>query len=236
MANTRDLINKVLVGLRQTQIDSGTTSTTDAYELLVLQFVNEAKEEVEESWDWQALRDAVTITLSQGTATYTLTTSGAASVDTNDRTRLMYDDTPVGRLPQVFVTSETSEYRLKEISRERMQGLHLTDDDEQDQPEFFTIYSNGTSLNMQIYPVPDGAHTLTGRFVIPQDELSSTNLSTNLTVPERPVWTKALWKANEERGSELARPEGPNERAYRVALGNAIGREMTDDDITGRPV
>ena len=46
---TRELINKVLRGLRQFGliIPSSTTSTTDDYLLMILQFVNEAKEEVE---------------------------------------------------------------------------------------------------------------------------------------------------------------------------------------------
>ena len=70
MATTRVLMNKVLRGIRQFSliIGSSTTSTTDDYLLMILQFVNEAKEEIEEAgWPWQALRKTVTVTIAAST-------------------------------------------------------------------------------------------------------------------------------------------------------------------------
>jgi hypothetical protein len=245
MASTQDLLNKVLVGLRQTQITS--TSTTDAYELLLLQFINEAKEEVEESWDWHALRVNVTVTLAQGTSDYTLTSAGDADADTTERSKLLYERTPsfgggestsrtFGDQPQVFDTTDTTEYRLAQVGIERIERMHLEDNDEQNQPSSFALYSDGTSLKLRVYPTPEKARTLVIRLVNPQAELPATNLSTTtLTVPSRPVWSRALWKANEERGEEIARPNGPNQMAAQDALAAAISREQTENDITGYP-
>jgi hypothetical protein len=130
--NTRDLINKVLVGLRQDQIGSSQTTTTDSYELLILQFVNEAKEEVEESWDWRALRSTVTVTLAA--RSYNLTIAGSADVDTTVRSRLLYEkgdsghastNRTFGSQPMVFDTTTSAEYRLAEVTPEQMERLHF---------------------------------------------------------------------------------------------------------------
>jgi hypothetical protein len=88
---------------------------------------------------------------------------------------------------------------------------------------------------MKVWPTPDQAYTLKTRFYIPQAELADDDLTTTLSVPARPVWTKALWKSNEERGAELARPGGSNERAAVDALAMAIAREQTSEDITSYP-
>ena len=245
MATTQTLLNKVLVGLRQTQVTS--TSTTDAYELLLLQYLNEAKEEVEESWDWQALRATITVTLAAATSEYTLTAAGDADVDTTERSRLLYERSPsvgggesssrtFGDTPQVFDVTDSAETRLTQIGVEQMERMHLTDNDEAADPTYFSMYSDGTSLKMKVWPTPTGVRTIKARIYNPQAELGSTLLdSTTLSVPARPVWTLALWKANQERGEEIARPGGFNDLAAGDALAVAISREQTANDITGFP-
>lgn len=252
MATALDLLNKVLIGLRQDQIPSGTTTTSDAYQLLVLQFINEAKEEIEESWDWYALRDTVTVTLAQGTADYVLTAAADSDIDTNQRSKLLYEKSRTestggiaggettsrgfGNQPQVFDVTSSAERRLSEVSHEQMERFHFTDDDEQREPRYFSLYSDGTSLRMKVFPTPEAARTIKMRVFNPQAELAADALDTTLLVPARPVWTKALWKANEERGSEASRPSGPLQNAFIDALSIAVSREQRFDDITGRPI
>lgn len=246
MATSRDLINKVLRGLRQFSlvIDDATTETTDNYLLMILQFVNEAKEEIEESgWPWQALRQTVTVTLAASTVEYDLTTSGAADVDTNDRTRLLYETVnEAGRTesfrigassrPQVFDVTTSNEYRLNEWTQEKMERVHFTDDNETGKPTHFAIWSDGDSIRMKVYPTPDQAYTLKMRMFVPQSELASDSLSTTLSIPNRPVWTKALLKANQERGDELGKEGSTLHMAYMDAHGAAVGKEMTPADST----
>jgi len=247
MATTRVVMNKVLRGLRQFGLvmASSVTSTTDDYLLLILQFVNEAKEEIEESgWPWQALRQTVTVTLATSQVQYDLLIASEADVDTNDRTRLLYENvTNQGAVtgfydsthskPMVFETSTSTEYRLKEITQERMERLHFTDNDETGQPTHFAIWNDTDSIKMKVYPIPDAAYTLKMRMFIPQAELTSTALeSTSLTLPQRPVWTKALWKANQERGDELGAEGSTLHTAYLDAHGAAVGKEQTTADST----
>jgi len=244
---TRELINKVLRGLRQFGliIDSSTTTVTDDYLLMILQFVNEAKEEIEEAGHpWQALRQTVTVTLAASTIEYDLTIAGAADVDTNDRTRLLYENvTQRGRMesfrlgdsamPQVFDVTDSSEFRLKEWTQEKMERVHFTDDNEtSSRPTHFAIWSDGDSIRMKIYPAPSEARTLKMRLYIPQAELVDTDITTTLSMPSRPVWLKALWKANQERGDELGKQGSQLEISYLDAHGSAVGKEQTPMDST----
>jgi len=246
MANSRDLMNKVLRGLRQfgLLIDSGTTSTEDDYLLMILQFINEAKEEIEESgWPFQALRQTVTVTLASGQVQYDILSTGEADVDTNDRSRLLYENVTTNgttenyRLgdsarPQVFDVTTSAEYRLREWTQEKMERVHMTDDDETGKPTNFSIWSDGDSLKMKVFPTPDGTYTIKMRLYIPQAELTATDLTTTLSIPSRPVWTKALLKANQERGDELGKEGSTLYLAYMDAHGAAVGKEMTPADST----
>jgi hypothetical protein len=241
---TLQLLNKVLRGLRQFDIliASGDTSTTDDYILMILQFLNEAKEEIEEAgWPWQALRTTMTVTLASGTSDYTLTSAGDADVDTTDRTRLLYENVNTGSesfynghssQPQVFDVTTSSENRLNEVTIEKMERWHLTDDDETGQPTDFAIYAAAGNLKMKVYPTPAQAYTLKVRIYNPQAELTSTDITTVLSIPSRPVWTKALFKANEERGSELGKPGSSLWVTYQDAHGAATAGEMTPADET----
>jgi hypothetical protein len=211
---------------------------------MLLQFINEAKEEIEESgWPWQALRQTVTVTLASSTVEYTLTSAGDADVDTNDRTRLLYETVNEGgstenfrigsgSKPQVFDVTDSNEVRLKEWTQEKMERVHFTDDDITGDPTHFSLYTDGTSLKMKVYPIPDAARTLKMRLFIPQDELTSTDITTSLLIPDRACWMRALFKANQERGEELGKPDSTLDLAQQDALGSAAGYEMTPADMT----
>jgi hypothetical protein len=247
MANTRSLMNKVLVGLRQEPVATASASTTDEYHLLVLQMVNEAKEEVEESWDWNALRHTVTVSVSAGTTEYVLSTAGAADIDVPDNSRFLYEKAAggatgehsgrgFGAAPQCFDVTTSTEKRLIQFSREQMERYELTDNDETGEPRYFALWQSGGYMNMKVWPIPDASYTVKLRFLIPQTELTSSSLDTTLTVPARPVWTRALFKANEERGSELGRHGSSLWMASMDALAAAIAREQSEADITSYPM
>lgn len=240
------LLNKVLRGLRQEALEAATSVISDAYELLILQLLNEAKEEIEEAWDWFALRQTVTVTLADGQSDYTLSAAEDADVDVSDRARLLYakavplsmgtnyetSSRASGNLPQVYDVTDSTEHRLQEIPLEWIERQHLLDNDEEQEPQYFAMYASGGFVKMKVWPTPSEARTLKIRFVIPQAELEADELDTALTIPSRPVWTLALFKANEERGSELGRPGSSLYMAHVDALYAAKAREQTDSDLT----
>jgi hypothetical protein len=135
-------------------------------------------------------------------------------------------------IPQVWDVTTSDEFRVREVTQEHMERLHLTDNDETGKPERFAVYSDGDSIRMKVWPIPDKTYTIKARFYIPQAELTSTDTTTTLSIPQRPVYLKALLKANAERGDELGAPNSVLERAYLDAHGAATGKEMTPSDQT----
>ena len=251
MATAQTLLNNVLRGLRR-NIETS-SSTTDSYHLLLLQFLNVAKERIEEQWDWHALRQTVTVTVSQSTSEYALTAAGPADVDVGDRARLLYEtparssdelsstvetsDRVSGSLPQVFDVTDSSEHRLIEISPEQMERLHFTDDGEENTPTHFALYRDADNMIMKLYPIPGSARTIKMRFVIPQSEIPSTAMTSyTISIPSRPVWLSALIMALEERGEEAGRAPGSIDREYQDALYLALDRERLPSDNTSYPV
>jgi hypothetical protein len=247
MATTRDSLNKVLRGLRQFGliIPSGTTSVTDDYLLMLLQFINEAKEEIEESgWCWQSLRTTITLSVVAGQVEYNLLAASEADIDTTDRSRLLYENvTSVGRSegffdstsskPMVFDVTDATEHRLTERTQEYIERKHFVDNDEtQAVLQDFSIYSDADNMRIKLHPTPSEARTVKIRMYNPTTELVSTDLDTVLSIPFRPIWTLALMKANQERGDELGKEGSVLHIAYLNAHGAAVAREQSPGDIT----
>ena len=245
------LLNKVRRGLRRDVETS--TSTTNSYNLLLLQFLNSAKEELEDTWDWHALRQTVTLTVSAGTSDYALTAAGPADVDVTPRSRLLYEKPQIGgytdefqletstrmygSLPQVFDVTDSTEYRLTELSPEQIERLHFTDSDETAQSTHFALYRDQDSLRLKLWPTPSGTRTWKLRFLIPQTDIPSTGMSSyQLNIDDRSVWTKALHVAAQERGEDVGRPLSALEREAQDALFLALDREKLNSDLTGYPV
>lgn len=255
MATAQDLLNNVLRGLRRDVIPTATTSTTNSYNLLLLQFLNLAKDLIEARWDWHALRTTVTVTTAAGTATYSLTGTGASDTAVSDKSRILYErpvrssedsggisietsDRVAGSVPQVFDVTDAAEFRLQEISAEQMERLHFTDDNVQTTfQSYFSLTRSGGFMSLKLWPPPAAIRTLKLRFVIPQAVIPSTSMTTyTLSIPDTPVWLGGLMKATEERGEEAGRPLQTTEQDYRDALFFALDREKLNDDLTGYPV
>ncbi len=67
------MVNDVLVRLRVQQV--GSVSDTD-YSMLIGKFVNDAKRQVEDAFDWNVLRQTVVVTTASGVSSYSLVGSG----------------------------------------------------------------------------------------------------------------------------------------------------------------
>ena len=68
-----DLVNDVLVRLREAQVASVSQNT---YSALIGKLLNDAKREVEDSWNWDTLRNTISFTTQQGTFNYNLANAG----------------------------------------------------------------------------------------------------------------------------------------------------------------
>lgn len=256
MATVQTLMNNVLRELRRDTISG--TNTSDPDDLLVLQFLNTAKREVEDAWDWHALRNTVTVSVPTGQQINLLTTSvtdvtGTSDIDVTRRSRLLYERgrdahdleysestlKRTGAQPQVFAVQDGStEYRLREMPLEKARRLILTDNDETASTlDYFALRRNGTYWSLVVDPVPAQGITVLMRWIIPQPDFVGTDLTTQLTVPaEEAIWLRALFYANQDRGEELGTPGSSLDKRAERALADAISPELTDEDMTSYSV
>lgn len=243
---TLTLLNNVLRGLRREEIASGTTELTDEYHLTLLDFLNTAKSEAEEAWDWEELFVTATVTQALSTdVTIPLVSTGASDIDVSNKAAMLYEDerneyllrSAKNRKPMIFdiTAGNSNNYRLRETSVayiERMrvtQSAGLTGD-----PCYFALRDDDDgNKELLIYPEPAAVRTFQLHLIEPTANLTNNAVGTDsLKIPSRPVWLKALWYANQERGDEMGREGSTLDKQQDDALANAIGRQMTDEDHT----
>lgn len=176
------LVNAVLTRLKDDTVSS-VDETPES--LLIGEFVNEAKEWVEDNHDWTSLRTTIQVQLaSAGDFTGSLTGAGSRS-----------------KIIQVI--NDTTDYEFCDAEDYRRMNVLLTDNDQENgEPERWDINgidSNGDPI-VNFYPKADQAYDINFNMSVPQDVLTSD--STELTVPHMPVILYAWALAIEERGED----------------------------------
>ena len=174
------LVNNVLKRLRErtvTAIDANTYST------LIGMLVNDAKHEVEQAWDWSALRTTKTATTSAGVFAYELTGAG--------------DD-----IKLLDAINDTSNNFMTYKTASEFNNYYLNTNPNQGSPRYYSfngIDDNGDTI-VEVFPPPNGVYTLRFNIVERQAELSNT--TDVLRCPAKPVEMLAYAKAVEERGED----------------------------------
>ena len=214
------LVNKVLRGLREAQV----ADIVGTYPLMVVQFVNEAKENIEDIGPWLALRTTVNDTLTQDVSSLDLTGS------TNERSYLLFTK----NLPMAFITTANEEHRLSVVEKGEIDALNALDPDAQHAVPYAVAFArSNTGLTAHFFPTPDAAYTVRFVFVVPQDELDEA--TDEISIPGDPVWREALVLAMEERGEEFAGPLDRTVARAQRALGNAMMRDFGAESMTFEP-
>jgi hypothetical protein len=204
MATFLDCVNGVLRRLRQTEAASVTD--TD-YVKLVSDFVNEAKREVEDAWNWSVLRTTKTISTANGTQNYEIP-------GTNPRSRLLSIYIPSLKRDLVQAT----QYQMHEWTN--LQGTTTGD------PQYFSV-GNSTAatgvLTIDLWPVPTSVLTVKVDCVVPQADLSA---GTDVVyVPSELVIQGAYLRAINERGEDGGRLSDQQADLYRKAVASYISIE-----------
>lgn len=175
-----DLVNSVLIRLREREVSS---VSENSYSKLIGLFVNDAKRQVEDAWNWNALRKTLTATTEAGIFNYELNTAGS-------RFRLL------------DVVNDTSNWFMEQRSSTWFNDAFLNNPLVQEAPRYYSF--NGVSSDgdtqVDIYPIPGGEYTIRFNIVDPQDTLS--NNSDVLLVPSEPVVLGAFARAVAERGED----------------------------------
>lgn len=173
-----DLVNNVLRRLRE---DTVTTVSANTYSAMVGDFINDAKQLVENAWDWSNLRSTLTITTAADDYTYSLTG---------------YQDQ--GKILNII--NDTSNLVMQYQSREWFDDKFFVQTPDSGSPEYYTFSGIDGSGDAQIdvYPKPDGVYSLKVQSVIRNVALSSD--SDILTIPSQPVIHMAVSLLARERG------------------------------------
>ena len=178
--NYLDAVNKVLKRLRERPV---TAITDSEYSELIGMFINDAKREVEEAWDWSALRQSLTVTTTSGMFNYELNgTQNNVSV--------------------LYVTNVTSNSFMQYQSASWFDDKFLTTTVATGSPSSYSfngVSSDGDTL-VDIYPKPDGVYTLRFNVVARTADLDGPD--DKFHVPSHPVVMLAYAKAVEERGED----------------------------------
>jgi hypothetical protein len=199
-----DLVNSVLVRLREKQV---TTVNQTPYSTLVGAFVNDAKREVEDAWNWDVLRNTFSFNTTQGTVSYSLSGAG-------DKARIIvaYNDTH-----DVFLDYRPSAYFTQQL---------LFVSPQEGPPAYYNpngVDTNGDMI-VDVLPVPDST-VYTCRFDLVVPELELTTDSSQTKLPKNPIVLLAWAKAIEERGEDGGVGVSSQYAVAKQALGDAIAIE-----------
>lgn len=173
-----ELVNSVLRRLRENQVD---TVAETSYSALIGDFVNDAKQLVEDSHSWSALRVSIDFDTVNGTSVYPLTGAGQEvevreALNTTNKIRFMMSNrTEMNKYYKLMTPASGSPSKFA-----------------------FTGTDDNGDITVQVYPQPDGIYSLYFDAFVRQSVLTAD--ATRLKVPYNPVLQLALAMSLRERG------------------------------------
>lgn len=203
MATYLDLVNNVLRRLREPTVSSVQDNN---YSKMLGVFVNDAKREVEDSHEWNALANTLTATTTDSVFNYVLTGSGQ-------------------RFRVIDILNDSNNFQLNYAPTVWMDKQFLLVESGKGVPAYYNfngVDSNGDT-QVDLYPIPNGAYTIRFNLIIPQVDLSAD--SDRVWVPHHLVSMLAYAKAIAERGEDSGVLSSEAYQLYRLALADAIAIE-----------
>ena len=178
--NYLNLVNDVLIRLREDEV---TAVTDTSYSKLISKFVNDAKRFVEDSYQWNALSETLTVTTANDLFNYVMTGSGQ-------------------RFKVIDVINSEDNFFLEYMPFSQMNNLFLNQTPQKGSPAYYNF--NGVDVNndtqVDIFPIPDGIYNVFFNIYKPQLSLSAD--ADEITVPAEPVIKYAYAMAAAERGED----------------------------------
>jgi hypothetical protein len=174
------MVNNILKRLRERTV---TNVSDNEYSALIGVLINDAKREVEDAWDWSALRTTLTATTSAGVYSYELNGSQ-------------------NNIKVLDVINDTDDIFMRYADAHWMNQMFLTTTPQTGSPYYYSF--NGVSSDgdtqVDIYPIPDKAYTVRFNAIQRTAELSEN--SDQVLIPYQAILLLAYAKAIEERGED----------------------------------
>jgi hypothetical protein len=200
------IVNSILVRLREPTVS---TVGLDAYSTLIGKFVNDAKRQVEDAYDWNVLGQEKTITTASGTYVYSLTGAG-------QKFRVSSDP--------LNTTSNVVMQNISVAAMRQKQNFTPIASNPPTEYCFEGVDGNGDA-QVQLYGRPDGVYNIKFFLTIPQATLASDN--TSVLVPDVVVEQNAYARALVERGEDGGLSSSEAYNLYRSMLADYISLEAT---------
>ena len=210
-----ELVNDVLVRLRENEV----TSVNDtAYSKLISKFVNDAKRQVEDAYNWNALSETITVSTTANLFNYVLTNAGI-------------------RFRVFDVLNDSSNWFLNNAATQEMDAWFLVNTPEYGSPRYYNfngVDSNGDT-QVDLYPIPDANYIVNFNVIKPQAQLSLN--SDQIKVPDEPVIFLAYAKALAERGEDGGLSSSEAYALYQTSLADHVSIEGNKypDEFTWTP-
>ena len=200
-----ELVNDVLVRLRESTVSTVGETT---YSSLIGKFVNDAKRQIEDSYNWNCLAQTITVTTTSGTSSYALTGAGQ-KFRVNDA---------------LNTTSLIGLRNIEFVDMNRKLNLGAPSQSIPSEFCFSGVDGNGDT-KVDLFPVPSGAFTLLFDLTIPQAALSADG--TSVKVLDYLVAQSAYARALIERGEDGGTNSNEAYALFRGMLSDAIALEST---------
>ena len=200
-----ELVNDVLVRLRESTVSTVGETT---YSSLIGKFVNDAKRQIEDSYNWNVLGQTITVSTTSGTSSYALTGAGQkfriaealnttnyiilSNIAVSDMNRNLNFGTPVQGVPTEYC---------------------------------FSGVDGSGDTKVDLFPIPNGVYTLKFDLTIPQANLSADG--TTVKVLDYLVTQSAYARALIERGEDGGTNSSEAYALFRGMLSDAIALEST---------
>lgn len=201
--NYLEAVNEVLVRLRENEV---TAVTDNAYSKLIGKFVNDAKRQVEDAYNWNALSETLTVTTAPDLFNYVMTGSGQ-------------------RFRVLDVLCVEKDNFLSFATTNEMDNWFLNQTPQKDFPTYYNF--NGVDANgdtqVDLYPIPNAIYNVNFNIIKPQATLTSA--STIIKVPAEPVVFLAYAKALVERGEDAGMTSAEAYQLYQTSLADHIAIE-----------
>jgi hypothetical protein len=197
------LVNEVLARLRESEVSS---VNDNAYSKMIGKFVNDAKRNVEDAYNWNSLSDTLTAVTATDIFNYVLVGSGQ-------------------RFRVIDVLNDSSDVIVRNASTRWMNQQFLLNPTQKGTPQYYNFNGTNSSGDTQVdlFPVPNGVYNIRFNVILPQPNLTTD--SSVLLVPSEPVIFLAYAKALAERGEDGGLVSSEAYGLYKTSLADAISLE-----------
>ena len=200
------LVNDVLVRMREPQVTTVGENTVSA---LVGKFVNDAKRQVADAYDWDAFNQAVTITTVTGqVGNYSLTGAGT-------------------RFKTMDVINTSRYYQLTPLPHDQHDIFYYTIPTPiQNLPMNYTVQGVDTNgdLKVKFWPVPDGVYNIRFSLIVPESDFVNDSDTTLLT--KEPIILGAYARALVERGEDGGLLSSEAYALFKQSMSDMISLEL----------